>query len=595
MWSGIGASGDIAIHDVEPFELRSAAFRVDAPTKLLVNATTSLENDAPGAAMAATAWIIKRGDVKPVWQTSSENAQSRRGSLVRTSEMISLEPGIYDAYFSSYGNDIRATGGLGFFHRIFGSRTNWTSDEAKWGLTISAVEGQPPVTRLDPDAAEDDADAPGVVWRTAPMRSNDAGRKVFEIGEPIDLHIRAIGELSSSGRDYGWIDNLSERRRVWELTPDNTVPAGGHSSNRLFDATIRLEPGVYAAGFETDPSHAPDFWRANPPFNPKAWGITMTTAPEKVEAIKPFDPQTTRTPLLELTRVGTDQHDRVDFSIAETLDVVVEALGEISSSQQYDYGWIENESGERVWEMRYANTSYAGGDRYNREALEILQLVPGSYSAHFRTDDSHAYGDWRKGQPRNSERWGMTLYPLRSDPSEGSFAVMQRVTNVPTAPEPPEHPAVSIPHLPGLENLPQHLSKLKELMPHMAVQIRNVGNGANLRETFNLSDPQSVIVIAQGELLPTDKYDYAWIERADNGETVWSMSWDNTHPAGGDDRNRMFTGSVDLPAGQYVVRYRSDPSHAFGDFGKISPAEPDLWGVTVVVPPSGEVVTPDGE
>lgn len=584
MWSGIGGGDGIVIEDVEPFELHHVAFRIGEPTQLKIEAAASRENAVPGAAMAANAWIVKQGEVQPVWRVSQGGAETR-GTLIRASDTISLGPGTYYAFFSSYGNDIRATGSFGFFHRIFSGRSNWTSDQDKWKLAIQPVEGHPAPARISHEATK--ADIPGLVWQTAPMASNSSDRKVFEIDRPVDLHIRAIGELSSSGRDYGWIENLSEARRVWELTPDNTTHAGGHSSNRLFDATVRLEPGVYAAGFETDPSHAPDHWRANPPFNPFAWGITVTTTPEMAEAIKPFDPRAARSPLLELTRVGSDQHERIDFSVADTLDVVVEALGEISSSQQYDYGWIEKETGERAWEMRYANSSYAGGDRYNREALESLKLMPGQYAAHFQTDDSHAYGDWRKDKPRNSDRWGMTLFPLQGDAVAASFTILNRQSNVPSAPPPPGPMVPGLPQIPALERL-RALPDLDELMQHVAVRIQSVGNSANLWESFSVPEDGHVLVIAQGEILPTEKYDYAWIERADNGETVWTMSWDNTAPAGGDDRNRLYAGDVDLPAGEYVVRYRSDPSHAYGDFGKIAPDKPSFWGVSVIVPGASE-------
>jgi hypothetical protein len=38
---------------------------------------------------------------------------------------------------------------------------------------------------------------------------------------------------------------------------------------------------------------------------------------------------------------------------------------------------------------------------------------------------------------------------------------------------------------------------------------------------------------------------------------------------------------VKLPPGEYVLRYQSDGSHAFGGWNSTPPDEPDMWGITV--------------
>jgi hypothetical protein len=64
------------------------------------------------------------------------------------------------------------------------------------------------------------------------------------------------------------------------------------------------------------------------------------------------------------------------------------------------------------------------------------------------------------------------------------------------------------------------------------------------------------------------------------------MTDDNTDPAGGAEKNRMFDGVVDLPAGDYVACYATDDSHAFRSWNAGAPYEPEAWGMALY-PASG--------
>ena len=99
----------------------------------------------------------------------------------------------------------------------------------------------------------------------------------FSIDEPADIHIIALGEISKSGNkyDYGVITNASTGDVVWEMHLNNTQPAGGHISNRLFNDRVRLQPGTYDVRFVTDETHAFGSFDALPPATPEAWGITI--------------------------------------------------------------------------------------------------------------------------------------------------------------------------------------------------------------------------------------------------------------------------------------------------------------------------------
>ncbi len=51
--------------------------------------------------------------------------------------------------------------------------------------------------------------------------------------------------------------------------------------------------------------------------------------------------------------------------------------------------------------------------------------------------------------------------------------------------------------------------------------------------------------------------------------------------AGGARKNRVYDGVIKLPPGEYVVRWRSDDSHSFGNWNMEPPEDRAHWGVTV--------------
>jgi hypothetical protein len=88
-------------------------------------------------------------------------------------------------------------------------------------------------------------------------------------------------------------------------------------------------------------------------------------------------------------------------------------------------------------------------------------------------------------------------------------------------------------------------------------------------------------VYALGEGVSDEMVDYGWIEDAATGRVVWEMTYDATEPAGGARKNRVYEGTVKLPAGSYVLHYRSDGSHSFDDWNDDEPDDPESWGITV--------------
>jgi CubicO group peptidase (beta-lactamase class C family) len=121
---------------------------------------------------------------------------------------------------------------------------------------------------------------------------------------------------------------------------------------------------------------------------------------------------------------------------------------------------------------------------------------------------------------------------------------------------------------------------LPETDAPMLACIEDVGNGESREARFELDAPRRLRVFAVGEGNDEVVYDYAWIEDAANGELVWFMSPREAEMAGGAAKNRKVDVSIVLPAGDYLLRYRADASHAQGDWNDVPPPG-GFWGAMV--------------
>jgi hypothetical protein len=92
--------------------------------------------------------------------------------------------------------------------------------------------------------------------------------------------------------------------------------------------------------------------------------------------------------------------------------VRVYALAEGTSLDMADEAWIEDAAGRRVWAMERGHTQHAGGAVKNRLVDELVSLPKGSYTLRFKTDESHAYGDWNDGPPFDGDHYGVTVFAL---------------------------------------------------------------------------------------------------------------------------------------------------------------------------------------
>jgi hypothetical protein len=122
---------------------------------------------------------------------------------------------------------------------------------------------------------------------------------------------------------------------------------------------------------------------------------------------------------------------------------------------------------------------------------------------------------------------------------------------------------------------------IKAKVSDAIVSILKPARDANIKNGFSLEATTSIRVYAIGEGRKKEQFDYAWIYDVDNHKRVWEMDDFNTDYAGGDDKNLMYTGTITLPAGNYILNYASDDSHFYNDWNAMPPSDPQFAGVTI--------------
>jgi hypothetical protein len=274
------------------------------------------------------------------------------------------------------------------------------------------------------------------------------------------------------------------------------------------------------------------------------------TEPAARAAIRPYvyQPVPSGQTIVSLTGVGHDELRSEGFTLRRPMDLRVYALGEGRDGEMFDYAWIvDAATRRRVWTMSFEESEHAGGSDKNRLVDRALRLEAGSYVAYFRTDGSHSADEWNSAAPAEGQYWGVSIFPASRELDRDAVA----------------------PYRPGRGPDATVLAELVRL-----------GDGERAHSTFRLERETKVRIYAIGEG-SGDMYDYAWLEDAQSRRVIWEMTYRTTEHAGGASKNRRFDGTLVLPAGEYVLRYRSDDSHSYGDWNSDPPDDPDGWGVTV--------------
>lgn len=112
--------------------------------------------------------------------------------------------------------------------------------------------------------------------------------------------------------------------------------------------------------------------------------------------------------------------------------------------------------------------------------------------------------------------------------------------------------------------------------------IDHASNLVDIKEPFEIKESGTFLVVASGETDQTSVADHGWIENAAQ-DTIWKFpAFKESRHAGGALKNRVFISTIDLQPGAYVLRYRTDDSHAYGNWNDLPPDMIDLYGIAVV-------------
>ncbi|MEO6239056.1 MAG: hypothetical protein ABIQ52_18840 [Vicinamibacterales bacterium] len=418
----------VDLKDFKPREVKSTVFTLASSQDLQVEAVGADSNSPHSTFSWITAmwngreedrrepwmgntWILDLDSRRVVWELSSANTERGHRSTRTFTGALRLPAGRYEAFYSAFPTMYWADekGDTNTAQRF----VNWLGDagfdEFRLTLRGSAAVASGAEAERARRAFED-----GAIVALRGDGSEKFRQAGFALSRPTRIEIYAEGEARENNEfDGGWIINAETREKVWRLTWQNSAPAGGARKNRMARVTKTLPTGRYAAFYATDDSHDAGEWNSAPPHDPHAWGLAIRVSEaEALAAAKPFAyehvPATST--IVALTKIGDSESRSRAFTLNRAMDVRVYAIGEGSGNRLVDYGWITNAvTGQKVWEMRYADTEPAGGDAKNRAVDRVMHLEKGSYMVHYVSDDSHSFGDWNAAAPSDGQHWGITV------------------------------------------------------------------------------------------------------------------------------------------------------------------------------------------
>ncbi|MFA6455745.1 MAG: hypothetical protein WCW40_02895 [Bacteroidota bacterium] len=476
-----------------------------------------------------------------------------------------------------------------------------------------------PNTTDSPNTPPQDSDSKKYFITLKDFTAEEVKGLGFTLSKDVTVHINAVGGGSKSAwkeifgaRTHsndmfaaGWIIDADTREVVWEMTMDNT---SGREENRTCEDEVKLKQGLYevyyaAYGFSSSSSFGnytsinidrregksrnkfdkflkwfdDDYSSLYDEFMDRArdeYGILLSVPAGEEKSVQTFNaPKKNPNTVFAATGVGDGAYVRKKLTVNKDVTLSVYALGEGRGRDEvFDYGWITNtDTRERVWEMRYGNTDYAGGASKNVLFNGDVRLSKGSYELSFVTDDSHSREDWNSKPPYDPFNYGVTI--IAKDESDKS--------------------AVSV----GDYNFEKN---------NIIVQLTRIRNNEFVQAGFTLKEETRLHVYAlgEGDIIPRVKVmgktipefeskamvemhaksmaDYGWIINAKTREHVWDMNDRNTTHAGGARKNRLADEFITLPAGNYLVFYQTDDSHAYNDWNDDKPFDAESYGITVM-------------
>jgi hypothetical protein len=544
------AFSQITLSDVPPGRVAIAAFTLGQPEKIKIAGTAGIFMK-DWQAIAYYGWILNSETREVVWRMGDKLLKEDFDlGEIEVSDEVSLAKGTYEFYFTAAhaqrnNNEAWTSNVKNNIDYIFGSGNKWDRGiQEDMTLTLS---GQNVVAANFRDILRaKTADAVVSILRPDANSNTKVG---FSLSAETSLRIYAIGEARKDEIfDFAWIYDLDKGKRVWEMTYQTAEFAGGADKNILVDAKIKLPAGNYLVSYVMDDSHDYNDWNMMPPDDPQFSGITIWADAADKNNVIPFKAPEQIKPVLKITKVGDDDFFTKGISVKSAVDVRVLCVGEVSSSETVDGGWIINAATrEVVWDFKRQHTKHAGGDKKNQLFDGVIRLEKGDYIVYYASDDSHSYGHWNSSPPYEQDYWGITLWTTKKED-------LVKVASF---------------------NPSQYKNS------NTVAEILHVRDDEDRFQTFTLTRDTRLRVIALGEGSDDDMNDFGWIENTASGRTVWDMTYRSTTHGGGASKNRLFNDIIILPKGEYKVHYQTDGSHAYRDWNDSPPADQEKYGISI--------------
>lgn len=556
---------EIEISDLSIGELRLNEFKIEGSAQLRISGRAI--GDVRSRHMHAYAWILDADSREIVWKMDVENAstlrRSRRGGrgadLLRYDESIGIGEGNYELYYIVEDPSLmspviqrlpRGRGRGRLFENLIGRRQT-RLQIADLGITVSGNSR----SFSDNSGYLESLKQNSIVSFT-PASDNKYFRQGFQVSDDINVRIYAIGEFATydeTGNDFGWIVNTETNEKIWEMRRSHTQHAGGGDKNRKADEIIKIPKGNYIAYYVSDGSHSFDAWNVASPYDPYFWGLSILPSSSGFDRslITMTDEEHDSESIINLIGIQNDEIVSQGFTLSQQTDVRVFVVGESDYDLNYmaDFGWILSaDSRGLIWRMEVDDTESAGGHYKNRMVDRILTLDPGNYIVYYYSDDSHSFNNWNETPPYDPDHWGITIYNADANTNTNDISKF--------------NPA-------------------EFLAENVIVSINQTPDDAEVRQSFFIENSGDVLIYALGEGQYGRLADYGWIERFDNGQIIWEMSYRITENAGGAQKNRMFYDVIDLDEGRYILHYVTDDSHSYESWNDMPPFDPMSWGITL--------------
>jgi serine phosphatase RsbU (regulator of sigma subunit)/ligand-binding sensor domain-containing protein len=123
------------------------------------------------------------------------------------------------------------------------------------------------------------------------------------------------------------------------------------------------------------------------------------------------------TPIASILKVGETASLKKEFNLEKSLKVLIINLGEGRlydlTANMFDYGWLEDSNGKKIWEADSVQNSFNdGGGFKNRIAFGCLDLPKGKYKINFVSDVGNSYGAFNVTAPPDSVWYGIQVIQL---------------------------------------------------------------------------------------------------------------------------------------------------------------------------------------